>query len=110
MKQFLLFSIGRKVLFGTVWLITALSYGQVDFTDSNLPIFIITTATDPETGEPVAIPDDPKIWADLKIIYHSDGSRNFMTDQDTQEFLNYDGRIKIELRGSSSQMLEKKQY
>lgn len=100
-------------------LLGAVCYGQeepeepenpVNFTDSNLPIFIITTEVDPDTGLPIEIPDDPKVWADLKIIYHPDGSQNFMTDQDTPEFLNYNGRIKIELRGSSSQMLSKKQY
>lgn len=80
------------------------------FTDSNLPIFIINTEIDPETGQPMEIPDDPKIWADLKIIWHEDGTRNYVSDQNNPEFLNYNDKIKIELRGSSSQMLEKKQY
>lgn len=103
-----------KLLQPFLWLLplccATTSYSQVNFTDSNLPIFIITTDIDPDTGQPMEIPDDPKIWADLKIIYHQDGSRNYMTDQDTPEFLDYDARIKIELRGSSSQMLDKKQY
>jgi spore coat protein CotH len=102
-----------KLLQPLLWLLplcTTLSFAQVNFTDSNLPIFIINTDIDPNTGEPMEIPDDPKIWADLKIIYHEDGSRNYMTDQDNPEFLNYDARIKIELRGSSSQWLDKKQY
>jgi len=102
--------IARRNMVWLLLLLGAISYGQVDFTDSNLPIFIITTDIDPDTGLPIEIPDDPKVWADLKIIYHSDGSRNFMTDQDTDEFLNYNARIKIELRGSTSQLLEKKQY
>lgn len=91
-------------------LIQAFAYSQVTFTDSNLPIVIITTDNDPGTGQSMEIPDDPKIPASMKIIFRPDGSRNFMTDQDNEEYLNYDGRIKIELRGSSSQMLEKKQY
>ncbi|KOS06111.1 hypothetical protein AM493_08720 [Flavobacterium akiainvivens] len=102
-----------KLLQPLLWflpLCTLTGYGQVNFTDSNLPIFIITTDTDPDTGLPMEIPDDPKIWADLKIIYHEDGSRNYMTDQDNPDFLNYDSRIKIELRGSTSQWLDKKQY
>ncbi len=100
----------RKNALLTVLLLGVVSYGQVTFTDSNLPIFIITTDIDPDTGEPIEIPDDPKVWASLKVIYHPDGSRNYMTDADTEEFLNYNARIKIELRGSSSQALEKKQY
>jgi len=102
-----------KLLQPSLWLLmlfTCIGNAQVNFTDSNLPIFIITTDVDPNTGQPMEIPDDPKIWASMKIIYHQDGSRNYMTDQDDAEFLNYDARIKIELRGSSSQLLEKKQY
>ncbi len=90
--------------------IQAFAYAQVDFTDSNLPIVIITTDNDPDTGQPMEIPDDPKIPASMKIIFRPDGTRNYMTDQDNTAFLNYNGRIKIELRGSSSQMLDKKQY
>ena len=85
------------------------TFGQV-FTDSNLPIVVINTDTDPFTGLPTEIPDDPKILANMKIIYHSDGSRNYMTDLNTAIFLNYNGRIGIEIRGSSSQALPKKPY
>ena len=74
------------------------------FTDSNLPIVIINT----DNG--ASIPDEPKVLGNMKIIWHQDGSRNYMTDIDNPEFLNYDGRIGIETRGSSSQMLSKKQY
>lgn len=80
------------------------------FTDSNLPIVIITTDNDPNTGLPIEIPDDPKVLATMKIIYHPDGTRNYLTDINTPEFLNYDGRIGIELRGSTSQLLPKKPY
>ena len=73
-------------------------------TDSNLPIVIINT----DGG--VNIPDEPKVLADMKIIWHQDGSRNYVSDQNNPEFLNYNGRIGIELRGSSSQMLQKKPY
>ena len=100
----------HKGVFCLFLLISALSFGQVNFTDSNLPIFIIDTEVDPVTGLPTEIPDDPKVWASLKIIFHPDGSRNYLTDQNTTEFLNYNGRIKIELRGSTSQSLPKKQY
>ena len=73
-------------------------------TDSNLPIVVINT----DGG--VTIPDEPKVLATMKIIWHQDGSRNYLTDVNNPEFLNYDGRIGIEIRGSSSQMLQKKSY
>ena len=105
-----LLRIAKKITVPFLLLLGTICSGQVNFTDSNLPIFIITTDIDPATGQPMEIPDDPKVWADLKIIYHPDGSRNYITDQDSPEFLNYNNRIKIELRGSSSQWIEKKQY
>lgn len=81
-----------------------LSFSQT-FSDSNLPIVII------ETDGGVAIPDEPKVLGNMKIIWHQDGSRNYLTDINNPEFLNYDGRIGIEIRGSSSQQfLEKKSY
>ena len=80
-----------------------LSMAQI-FTDSNLPIVII------ETDGGVTIPDEPKVLANMKIIWHQDGSRNYVSDANNPAFLNYDGRIGIEIRGSSSQMLSKKPY
>jgi len=74
------------------------------FTDSNLPIVILNT------DEGVEIPDDPKVLGNMKIIYNGVGVRNYVTDQYTEESLDYDGRIAIEIRGSSSQVLAKKQY
>ena len=75
------------------------------FTDSNLPIVII------ETDNGISIPDEPKVLGTMKIIWHQDGSRNYMTDIDNPEFLNYDGRIGIEMRGYTSQMYsDKKPY
>ena len=85
--------------------VLSLSVSAQNFTDSNLPIVVI------ETDGGVNIPDEPKVWGTMKIIWHQDGSRNYMTDIDNPEFLNYDGRIGIERRGSSSQtMLNKKPY
>jgi len=68
------------------------------FTSSNLPIVLINTY-----GQ--SIPDDPKIAAGFKIINNGPGVRNYVTD--APEF---DGRIGIEIRGSSSQMFPKKSY
>jgi len=91
-------------LFVVMSLLT-LAVSAQNFTDSNLPIVVITT----DNG--VNIPDEPKVLGTMKIIWHQDGSRNYMSDIDNPEFLNYDGRIGIERRGSSSQtMFNKKPY
>lgn len=72
---------------------------QVSFTDSNLPIVVI------HTGGP-DIEDDPRIIADMGIIWNGDGIRNYLTDP----FNDYDGKISIEIRGSTSQQYPKKSY
>lgn len=69
------------------------------FSSSNLPIVIINTH-----GQ--QIPDDEKITADLGIIYNGEGVRNYLNNP----YNNYNGKIGIEIRGSSSQMYPKKQY
>ena len=46
----------------------------------------------------------------MKIIYRPDGSRNYLTDINNPHFLDYDGRIGIERRGSTSQTPSKKPY
>ena len=96
-------SMKRLVL---IWVLLVMGLGlhaQI-LTDSNLPIVVI------ETDGGVAIPDEPKVLATMKIVWHQDGSRNYLTDVNNPAFLNYDGRIGIEIRGSSSQMLSKKPY
>lgn len=76
-----------------------------NFTDSNLPIVII------ETDGNVPIPDEPRVYGNMRIIWHPDGTRNYLTDIDSSQYLNYDGRISIEIRGSTSQeFFEKKPY
>ena len=69
------------------------------FTSSNLPVVIINT-----NGQ--AIPDDPKIMADMGIIYNGSGIRNNVTDTKN----NYNGKIGIEIRGKSSQQFPMKSY
>lgn len=71
----------------------------VEFTSSNLPIIVINT-----NGQ--TIPDEPKITADMGIIYNGPGVRNALADP----FNHYNGKIGIEVRGSSSQMFPKKQF
>jgi hypothetical protein len=72
----------------------------VVFTSSNLPIVVINTNGQ---GDP---PDDRKITADMGIIYNGEGVRNNLTDP----YNNYNGKIGIEIRGSSSQMFPKKSF
>ncbi len=91
MKQQLLlvFLIFIKINFATA---------QVNFTSSNLPIFVLNT-----NG---AIVDDPKVEGTLGII-NNVGQRNYLTDA----FNDYNGAIGIELRGQTSQLLfDKKSY
>jgi len=72
---------------------------QVNFTSSNLPIFVINTF-----GQ--EIPNEYKINARMGVIYNGEGVRNYLTDP----FNHYDGWIGIELRGSSSLTFPKKSY
>jgi hypothetical protein len=69
------------------------------FTSSNLPIVVINTS-----GQTIL--DEPKITASMGIIDNGAGTRNNITDP----FNIYDGKIGIEIRGSSSQSFPKKQY
>ena len=87
------------IITGLVLVLGLLSVNSQGFQSSNLPIVIINT------DNLAGIPNEPKIGATMKIIWHPDGSRNFISDQDKPEFLNYDGRIAIEIRGSSSTVL-----
>jgi len=100
----------KNTLILLLLIVLSLSAKAQTFTDSNLPIVIITTDNNPATGNPTDIPDSPKVLGSMKIIYHTDGSRNYLTDQNSTAYLNYNGRIGIELRGSSSQTLPKKPY
>lgn len=69
------------------------------FSSSNLPIVLINTH-----GQ--TIKNSPKIIVDMGIIDNGEGNRNSITDT----FNGYNGKIAIEIRGSSSQMYPKKQY
>ena len=71
-------------------------YSQIDST--NIPLFIIDTK-----GQ--SIPDEPKITADLRIIY--DG-KSYNCPDDTANI--YEGKIGIEIRGKYSATLPQKPY
>jgi hypothetical protein len=94
----------RQIIIIFLLMILSGSVNAQILTDSNLPIVIINTDGD------VSIPDDPRVLATMKIIYRGENERNYLTDQDNTAYLNYNGRIDIEIRGSSSQTTEKKQY
>ena len=72
---------------------------QVTFTSSNLPIVIINTG-----GKTIV--DEPRISADMGIIWNGAGKRNALSDP----MNNFNGKIGIEIRGSSSQQFPKKSY
>ncbi len=67
--------------------------------DSNLPIIVIDTY-----GQPIE--DEPKITAEMGIIYNGPGERNNLQDP----FNDYNGYIGIEKRGQSSQMFPKTSF
>lgn len=81
-----------------------LDESSTPFTDSNLPIVIITTDNFDE------IQNNPRIFGKMKVIQRPDGARNFVSDANNEDYLDYSGNISIEIRGSSSQALEKKPY
>ena len=70
------------------------------FSESNLPIVVINTVNN------VSIVDEPKVDAEMGIIFNGDGNMNYMTDP----FNEFYGQIGIEIRGSSSQSFPKKGY
>jgi hypothetical protein len=94
----------KKIILILVCVLNAAVISSQTFTDSNLPIVIITTDNGAE------IPDEPKILGTMKIIQRPNGDRNYVTDANNDEFLDYSGTIGIETRGSSSQILPKKPY
>ncbi|MBR5984413.1 MAG: CotH kinase family protein [Bacteroidales bacterium] len=97
----------RNITIYIVILIAALSttntYGQVAFTDSNLPIIVINTCGN-------TINNENPIRSTMKIIFHEDGNRNYLSDTSNLQALNYNGYIQIKLRGNSSQYQTKKPY
>lgn len=72
---------------------------QVVFTSSNLPIVVINTNNQ-------TIVDEPRIICDMGIIWNGPGITNNITDP----YNNYNGKIAIEIRGSTSQQYPKKSY
>jgi hypothetical protein len=92
--------IKKSILIFSIFRISIIVSGQyVNFTTSNLPIFIINTNNQ-------QIPDEPKITATLGIIYNGPGQTNSVFQPPNH----YKGYIGIELRGNSTQHYPKKPY
>lgn len=89
----------KRLFTALLILITSDLQAQVQFTSSDLPIVIINT-----NGQ--EIPNNDKIMADMGVIWNGDGVRNYLTDPRNH----YNGKIGIELRGSSTLMFPKKGY
>ena len=81
-----------------------------NFSSSNLPIVIINTGNYNNSTDKYEILDEPKIIASMVIIYRPDSARNNLSDSSNTNYINYKGKIGIEIRGSSSQVLPKKSY
>jgi hypothetical protein len=89
----------RKILAVPLALLLFQASSGQTFTSSNLPIIIINT-----NGQTIV--DDPKITADMGIIYNGVGVRNNVADP----YNHYNRKIGIEIRGKSSQMFPMKSY
>lgn len=69
------------------------------FASSNLPILVINT-------NGLSIVNEPRVFVDMGIIDNGPGQRNYITDP----YNGYNGKINIELRGSSTLGFPKKSY
>ncbi len=90
------------VFFTYLLFLNAETLAQLDsviFTSSNLPLVLIDT-------EGQTIHNSYRIVANMGIINNPNGQRNYLTDP----FTDYNGKISIEIRGSSSTMFDKKPY
>jgi spore coat protein CotH len=89
----------KKLGFLWCFLCHIVTNAQVTLTQSNLPIISINT-------NGVAVPDEPKITATMKVFWKGDGVNNSVNDAPV-----FNGSIGIEKRGSTSQFIsEKKPY
>ena len=90
-----------KILFILLSLSLVLNFNaQVNLTSSNIPIIVVTTPIGQE------INDLTRIVCDMGIIDNGIGNTNLITDP----YNSYNGKISIEIRGSTSQQYPKKSY
>lgn len=89
----------KLLLSATFSIFSFLAGAQVNFTSSLLPILVINS-----NGQ--EIPDEPKLTAQMGLIYNGPGLLNHLTDP----FNAWNGPIGIERRGSSSFFYDKKPF
>ena len=92
----------NRLIAGVLFFAASLCSSQtVDFTSSNLPIVLIDTH-----GKDIR--NSTRIVADMGVVDNGPGMRNTIDDP----FNNYDGKIAVEIRGSSGQWKKwpKQQY
>jgi len=90
----------HKLLLLFFLLLSLTSRVQVNLTSSTIPIVIITTPIGEE------INDITRIVCDMGVIDHGFGNINLINDP----YNDYNGKISIEIRGSTSQQYPKKSY
>ncbi len=88
-----------RTAFVLLFLVLSIFLHAQTLTSSNLPIIVINT-------NGATIVDEPKITADMGIIFNGENVRNNVSDP----FNYYNGKIGIEIRGQSSQMFPMKSY
>lgn len=81
------------------WFWRPVYIAPIEVTDSKLPLVLIQT-----NGQ--AIPDEPRIVADMGIVYNGEGQTNSQYDAWNE----YSGKISIEIRGESSRVFDKKSF
>ncbi|GAB5409499.1 MAG: CotH kinase family protein [Balneolaceae bacterium] len=91
-----------RIIFFNLFLIQSVFSWQskADFLSSDLPIVIIDTG-----GQDIPF-SDPRIIANMNIIFNGEGQRNTINDPAN----NYSGKISIEIRGESSGGWDFKSY
>ena len=83
----------------TLALLFSVKFCFSQLSSSKLPIFIINTQ-----GQTIS--DEPKILAELKVVFNGEGAENKLSDTK----FHYNSYVGIEYRGSSSQMFPKKPF
>lgn len=95
---------------------TTYLYDNAAATTTNLPILVIRTTSSNlpgwNEGQPGAgtSPAKTKVSADMKLIWNQNGTNqlNFMDNNNQNDSIAYDGRVRINWRGSTSRTMAKR--